>query len=96
MEKSVDKQIVRLLLSYRIEAGIKTNFSIDGVDKSYTALMLLCYCFPNMEKIDVLLEFSKKKDIKDLQAAKEIALEDGEQEIVSRIDTKIKEFESSD
>ena len=61
MEESVDKQIVQLLLSYRIEAGIKTNFKIDGVDKSYTALMLLCYCFPNMEKIDVLLEFSKKK-----------------------------------
>ena len=96
MEESVDKQIVRLLLSYRIEAGIKTNFNIDGVDKSYTALMLLCYCFPNMEKIDVLLEFSKKKDLKDLQAAKEIALEDGEQEIVSRIDIKIQELESSD
>lgn len=96
MEEYTGLEIIRLLLNYKIDTQIKANFEVEGVDKSYTALMLICCCHLNLEKVDLLLEFSKKKDLEDLQAAKTIALEEGHQEIVSKIEVKIKEFESSD
>ena len=96
MEEYIGLEIIRLLLNYKIDTQIKANFEVDGVDKSYTALMLICCCYLNLEKVDLLLSFSKKKDLEDLQEAKVIASEDGHQEIVSKIEVKIKEFESSD
>lgn len=96
MEEYTGLEIIRLLLNYKIDTQIKANFEVDGVDKSYTALMLICCCHLNLEKVDLLLGFSKKKDLEDLQEAKVIAIEDGHQEIVSKIEVKIKEFESSD
>ena len=86
----------KYFLNYKIDTQIKANFEIDEVDESYTALMLICCCYLNLEKVDLLLEFSKKKDLEDLQAAKAIAIEEGHQEIVSKIEVKIKEFESLD
>ena len=94
MEEHVDSQMVRLLLSNKIEHGVKANFEVDGEDKVYTSLMLICCCFLNLEKVDVLLEFSKEKDLVDLQDAKRVASEEGHLEIVSKITLKILEFES--
>lgn len=96
MEEYTGLEIIRLLLNYKIDTQIKANFEVDGVDKSYTALMLICCCHLNLEKLDLLLGFSKKKDLEDLQEAKVIATEEGHREIVSKIEVKIKEFESLD
>ncbi len=96
MERNISVKIVKLLLDYKIDTQIKANFEIDGVDKSYTALMLICDCYLNLEKVDLVLEFSKRKDLEDLQASKVIATEEGHREIVSKIEVKIKEFESLD
>lgn len=96
MEEHTGLEIIRFLLDYKIDTQIKANFEIDEIDKSYTALMLICDCYLNLEKIDLLLEFSKKKDLEDLQAAKVIATEEGHHKVVSKIEVKIKEFESSD
>ena len=96
MEEHIGLEIIRFLLDYKIDTQIKANFEIDEIDKSYTALMLICDCYLNLEKIDLLLEFSKKKDLEDLQAAKVIATEEGHHKVVSKIEVKIKEFESSD
>ena len=47
MERNISVKIVKLLLDYKIDTQIKANFEIDGVDKSYTALMLICDCYLN-------------------------------------------------